>query len=94
MHDFEILRRPIVTEKSTLMQEAGRYVFEVAPRATKHQIKNAVEAAFDVSVVKVNTMKVRGKGKRYGPRIVARPSWKKALVTLSPGESIIIFEGV
>ena len=94
MHDFEVLRRPIVTEKSTLMQEAGRYVFEVAPRATKHQIKNAVEAAFDVSVVKVNTMKVRGKGKRYGPRIVARPSWKKALVTLSPGESIIIFEGV
>ena len=94
MHSFEVLRRPIITEKSTYMQDAGRYVFEVPPRATKHQIKGAVEAAFDVTVVKVNTMNVRGKGKRYGPRLVARPSWKKALVTLAPGDTITIFEGV
>jgi len=94
MHSFDVLRRPIITEKSTYMQDAGRYAFEVAPTATKHQIKSAVEAAFDVSVVKINTMNVKGKGKRYGPRVVARPSWKKALVTLAAGDSITIFEGV
>lgn len=94
MHSFDVLRRPIITEKSTYMQDAGRYAFEVAPTATKHQIKSAVEAAFDVSVVKINTMNVKGKGKRYGPRVVMRPSWKKALVTLAAGDSITIFEGV
>ena len=94
MHAFEILRRPLVTEKSTTMQEQGRYTFEVAPQAAKHQIKRAVEQAFDVKVIKVNTMNVRGKRKRFGPRMVTGPSWKKALVTLAPGNTITIFEGV
>ena len=94
MISFEILRKPIVTEKSTDMQERGRYVFEVAKRATKHQIKRAVEEAFEVSVVKVNTMHVRGKSKRYGPRAVKARSWKKAIVTLAPDQTITIFEGV
>ena len=94
MHSFEILRKPIVTEKSTDMQVRGRYVFEVAPKANKHEIKRAVEEVFDVTVVKVNTMNVRGKGKRYGPRVVAKRSWKKAIVTLAPNNTITIFEGV
>jgi large subunit ribosomal protein L23 len=62
--------------------------------ATKHQIKSAVEDAFDVKVVKVNTMNVKGKPKRYGPRVVSKKSWKKAIVTLASGDSITIFEGV
>ena len=91
---FDLLRTPIVTEKSTLMQESGRYAFEVAPSATKHQIKRAVQEAFDVRVVKVNTMNVRGKRKRYGPRFTGMKAWKKAIITLADGDSITIFEGV
>ncbi len=91
---FAILRKPIITEKSTYLQEQGRYAFEVSPSATKHQIRMAVEEAFDVKVVKVNTMNVRGKTKRYGPRVTGKKSWKKALVTLAAGNTITIFEGV
>lgn len=94
MNSFDILRRPIVTEKSTLLQEQGRYAFEVAVRATKHDIKRAVEDAFDVKVLKVNTMNMKGKPKRFGPRLVMQKSWKKAIVSLAPGETITIFEGV
>jgi len=94
MNSFDILRRPIATEKSTLLQEQGRYSFEVAVRATKHEIKRAVEAAFDVKVLKVNTMNMKGKPKRFGPRLVMQKSWKKAIVILVPGETITIFEGV
>jgi large subunit ribosomal protein L23 len=94
MHILDTLRRPIITEKSTFMQESGRYSFEVATSATKLQIKRAVEEAFGVRVIKVNTMNVRGKRKRYGPRMSILPSRKKALVTLAPGQTITIFEGV
>jgi len=94
MHTFEILRRPLITERSTDLQEDGRYTFEVATEATKHQIKWAVEEAFSVKVIKVNTMNVKGKHKRFGPRVTLQKSWKKALVTLAPGQTITIFEGV
>ena len=94
MHPYQVLRRPVITEKSTLLSEQGRYVFEVAKGATKHDIKRAVEDAFDVSVLRVRTMGVRGKRKRFGPRITALRSWKKAIVTLAPGDSITLFEGV
>ena len=94
MHTFEILRRPLITEKSTDLQEQGRYSFEVATEATKHQIKWAVEEAFSVKVIKVNTMNVKGKLKRFGPRATLQKSWKKALVTRAPGKTITIFEGV
>ena len=94
MHTFDVLKRPVVTEKSTDMQEQGRYTFEVALKSTKHQIKWAVEEAFDVKVVGVNTMNMRGKVKRYGPRPTRQKSWKKAIVTLAPGDTITIFEGV
>ena len=94
MQVFDILRRPVITERSTILQEEGRYTFEVAPNATKHQIKEAVEEAFNVDVLQVNTMHVRGKRKRFGPRIAQGRSWKKAIVLLSPGDTITIFEGV
>ena len=94
MSTFDILRRPIVTEKSTDMQSHNRYVFEVSRRATKHQIKEAVQLAFDVTVLKVNTMNVRGKRKRFGPQFTEKRLWKKAMVTLAAGDSITIFEGV
>lgn len=94
LHPFDILRKPVITEKSTMLQEDGRYTFEVATEATKHQVKWAVELAFEVNVIKINTMNVRGKHKRYGPKTTARKSWKKAIVTLAPGQNITIFEGV
>ena len=94
MHTFDIIRRPIVTEKTTAMQEQGRYVFEVANQANKRQVKEAVQAAFSVEVVQINTLNVKGKKKRLGPSSVQKRSWKKAIVTLASGQSITIFEGV
>jgi large subunit ribosomal protein L23 len=94
MHTLSILRRPIITEKTTQLQEGGKYVFEVADDANKFQIKVAVEEAFDVKVRGVNVMKVKGKRKRFGPKESVKRSWKKAVVTLAPGETITIFEGV
>ena len=90
---MEVLRRPVITEKSSLLQERGRYAFEVAPGANKFQVREAVERAFNVHVQGVNIIRVHGKQKRFRKRIAARPSWKKAVVTLKPGERIEIFEG-
>ena len=94
IESLEILRKPIVTEKSVSMQDSGKYTFEVSPEATKHQIKIAVQEAFDVTVLHVNTMTVKSKRKRFGPRIVSHRPWKKAIVRLAPGNTITIFEGV
>ena len=88
-----ILRRPIVTEKSTLLADQGRYVFEVERSANKHEIAKAVEWAFDVKVIKVNTLTVPGKVKQYGRRPSKQPDWKKAIVSLQAGDSIQLFEG-
>jgi large subunit ribosomal protein L23 len=94
IHPYEVLRRPIVTEKSTMLAAQGKYVFEVAVGANKPQIAEAVEKAFNVHVVDVNTSHVRGKLKRYGRNIGRQVSWKKAVVTLQAGEQIQVFEGV
>ena len=94
MHLYEVLRRPLVTEKNTDLQAQGKYVFEVAGDANKTQVKQAVETAFKVGVTAVNIMTVQGKKKRMGRREVQRPSWKKAIVTLKPGDKIELFEGV
>ncbi|MEK9675357.1 MAG: 50S ribosomal protein L23 [Chloroflexota bacterium] len=88
-----VLIRPVVTEKSTLQQEQNRYVFEVDSSASKEQIAKAVEWAFDVKVIKVNTLTVPGKVKRYGRRPSKQPDWKKAIVSLAAGDSIQLFEG-
>lgn len=94
MHRYEVLRRPIVTEKTSLLQERHKYAFEVAHKATKRQVKDAVEAAFKVNVTKVNIVAVQGKQKRVGRRVVMTSNWKKAVVTLTTGQKIQFFEGV
>jgi len=94
MHLYEVLRRPLITEKATLLKEGNKYAFEVAKEATKPQIKEAVEKAFKVKVVKVNIITVSGKTKRMGRREVTSPSWKKAIVSLEPENKITFFEGV
>lgn len=94
MHLYEVLRRPLITEKNTTLQAQGKYAFEVASEANKHQIKQAVENAFKVKVTTVNVMTVPGKTRRTGRRQVLTQSWKKAIVTLKPGDKIELFEGV
>ena len=94
MHLYEVLRRPLITEKATLLKEGNQYVFEVAKEATKPQIKEAVEKAFKVKVTTVNIITVPGKTKRMGKREITSPSWKKAIVGLEPENKITFFEGV
>tara|TARA_B100001146_G_C15943400_1_gene332330 strand:- start:105 stop:392 length:288 start_codon:yes stop_codon:yes gene_type:complete len=94
MHIFEVLRRPLVTEKSQIMQDGyNKYAFEIDSRANKAQVKSAVEESFGVKVTEVNIMTVKGKSKRYGRRLSQRPSWKKAVVSLGGNDKIQIFEG-
>ena len=94
MHLYEVLRRPLVTEKNTVLQAQNKYAFEVAKEANKPQIKQAVEKTFKVKVTTVNVTKVSGKIKRVGRRLVQTSPWKKAIVTLKPGDKIEFFEGV
>ncbi len=94
MHLYEILRRPLITEKYTILQAQGKYAFEVAGEANKPQIKQAVEKAFKVEVTAVNVMTVLGKSRRLGRRRLPAHPWKKAIVTLKPGDKIELFEGV
>ncbi len=94
MQLFEVLRKPLVTEKNTALQTQGKYTFEINRDATKNQVKQAVEKAFKVTVTSVNVMSVRGQEKLVGRKKVAGAPWKKAIVTLKPGDKIQIFEGV
>jgi len=87
----EVIKRPIVTEKSTrLIKEENKYTFAVSRKANKTEIKEAVELLFGVTVLKVNTMQVRGKLKRMGRTEGYTSSWKKAVVALAPGDRIDI----
>jgi large subunit ribosomal protein L23 len=95
MHPYEILRQPVVTEKTTMQSAGAKYTFRVPVNANKIQVKEAVELAFkDVEVVDVNTSHVRGKERRLGRHKGVTPDWKKAVVTLKPGQRIEFFEGV
>ena len=95
MHLYEVLLRPILTEKSNYAADQLRhYTFEVDSRANKMQVRDAVVRAFDVEVVGVNIMNVRGKRRRWGRHYGKLANWKKAVVTLAPGETISLFEGV
>ena len=89
-----IVMRPIITEKAQRETTENKYVFEVDLRANKMQIKEAVELAFNVHVAGVNTCVMKGKPKRWGRKVTLRPDWKKAVVTLVPGDKIDLFEGV
>ncbi|MDE2934101.1 MAG: 50S ribosomal protein L23 [Chloroflexota bacterium] len=94
LHPYAILLRPLITEKSTSLAGQDKYVFEVDLRANKPQIREAVELAFDVTVRTVNTMVVKGKNRRFGRNVTKQPDWKKAIVTLQPGDTIELFEGI
>ena len=94
MNVHQVLLRPTITEKSTLLQESGKYTFRVAPRANKVQVKEAVETSFNVTVLEVNITKTHGKRKRYGSRITKKPDIKKAVVTLASGARIELVEGL
>ncbi len=90
----DIIKEPVVTEKSMLAAAEGKYTFRVDPQANKHQISQAIEDIFDVTVAKVNTMRMLGKVRRMGMNEGRRPSWKKAIVQLAPGDEIDFFEGM
>jgi len=92
---MQIIVKPLITEKSTVQREnSNQYSFRVIPGASKRQIAAAVEELFDVRVKEVRTMRMLGKKKRMGRNIGRRPSWKKAIVTLSDGDTVDFFEGV
>ena len=96
----DVIRRPLITEKNTMLMEIGQYTFEVNPDANKIQIRAAVEQTFKVTVKAVNTLNVKSRKKsrtasRRGGRIEGtQAGWKKAIVTLAPGERIDVFEQV
>ena len=90
-----IVRRAMISEKGTRVRERDNsYLFEVAPDANKIQVKQAIEAIFQVKVASVRTLRVHGKPKRMGRYAGHRPDWKKAVVTLKKGQTIELFEQV
>ncbi|MDE2837577.1 MAG: 50S ribosomal protein L23 [Chloroflexota bacterium] len=94
MHIFQVLKRPLITEKSTLLQERNKYVFEVMPSANKVQVREAVQRAYDVKVTNVNMVHTAGENRRLrNGRWLRTPATKKAIVTVAPGDTIQLFEG-
>ncbi|MBI5183797.1 MAG: 50S ribosomal protein L23 [Nitrospinae bacterium] len=95
MDIYGIIKKPLITEKSTnLIKTDNRVTFKVALNANKDEIKKVVETIFNVTVLRVNTLRMKGKKKRVGRNVGKRPDWKKAIVTLKKGDRIEIFEGV
>ena len=94
MDIYDVLRRPVVTEKNALLAGQNKYVFEVARDANKPLIREAVETAFKVRVTAVNVIHMPGKMRTAGRRRGMTPAWKKAIVTLESGHKIELYEGV
>jgi len=95
MDPYQIIKRPLITEKGMRYnEEQNTVVFQVDPHANKLQIKHAVETLFHVTVLHVNTLNMQGKKRRVRFREGKRPDWKKAYVTLREGDTITFFEGV
>lgn len=90
----DIIKRPIVTERSMGEMADGKYTFEVSLTANKTYVKQAIEEIFKVKVSQVNTMRMHGKTRRQGRTQGRRPDWKKAVVTLEEGQKIPFFEGM
>ncbi len=90
----DLILKPIVTEKATRQMEENKYVFDVLPRATKPEIKAAIESLFDVSVTSVNTLKLPRKKRRVGRYIGYKAQYKRAIVTLKEGDKITLFPEV
>ena len=88
---YEVIIRPVVTERSFDLMEQGKYTFEVARTAPKEEIRDAVQKLFNGHVVKVNTVNVKPKNRRVRYVAGKTRSWKKAIVTLAPGETIEVF---
>ncbi len=94
MNQYDVVVRPIVTEKSSLLKDGGnQYVFEVARTANKIEIAKAVEQLFKVKVVSVRVMNIEGKKRRLGKHSGKRPDWRKAIVKVNPKDKISFFEG-
>jgi large subunit ribosomal protein L23 len=94
MINYDIIKRPIITEKTNIQKDASNQVsFEIDPRCNRIEVQRAVEKIFNVKVTDVRTMNVKGKIKRRGRILSKRHDWKKAIVTLMPGERIEFFEG-
>jgi large subunit ribosomal protein L23 len=92
---YQVVLRPLLTEKGTRLKEAGnQYLFQVARTANKIEIKQAIEQLFKVTVLDVRTLRVRGKTKRLGRFQGRRPDWKKAIATVKEGDVIELYEGV
>ncbi|HEY3413005.1 MAG TPA: 50S ribosomal protein L23 [Armatimonadota bacterium] len=92
---YTIIERPLITEKAVDLQHEGKYTFRVAKDANKIQIRQAIESIYSVQVESVNTLNVRGEIRRVGKgRPGRQPAWKKAYVTLVPGQKIELVEGV
>lgn len=90
---YDVIKRPIISEKSTALSElGGKYVFEVAPQANKLEIRDAVKRLFKVDAKDVRTQIVHGKVKLVGRFVSKRSNWKKAIVTLAPGQKIDFFK--
>lgn len=95
LNPLSVLVRPLITEKATRLHGDNKYAFEVQSRANKTQVKEAIEKGFNVKVTAVNVMTMKGKPYRSrGNRINHSGDWKKAIVTLSPGNKLEIFEGM
>jgi len=101
MNLYEVIKRPVITERTTRLKEAGQYVFEVDPRANRQQVKQAVERLFNVQVRAVRIINVPAKRRRdwrarilssKPKQVVRRPGWKKAIVQVAPGQTIDVFE--
>ncbi|UCG65062.1 MAG: 50S ribosomal protein L23 [Deltaproteobacteria bacterium] len=95
MDSYQVLKRPLVTEKGTKQKEQSNQIaFEVDRRANKILVRNAVENIFKVKVLGVKVINVKGKERRIGKNVGKKPDWKKAIVRIAPGETIEFFEGV
>ena len=95
MDIYQVIKEPHITEKSSLLKEgANQMTFKVHPKANKIEVKHAVETLFNTKVTDVKTINVRGKKRRMGRYMGKRADWKKAIVTLAPGENIQVFEEV
>jgi large subunit ribosomal protein L23 len=97
INPYSVIVRPVITEKSTDLAAANKYIFVVDIRANKPQITQAVETAFSVTVTEVNTMVMKGKPRgnaRFGRKVTYGSDWKKAVVTLAADDKIELFEGV
>ena len=94
LRDYDTILAPVITEKATLVAEENKIIFRVPLAATKDEIRQAVENLFKVDVTKVNTIRMKGKTKRFRGIVGRRPDWKKAIVTLKDGQSVDVTTGL